>query len=185
MAKCTICKSCKGKRSCLLTSSEICSLCCGQTRNEIQCLSCSFYKQSARKYKQISGYTPQEMQNSLDLSYISNVIESALCGLDQNNDRNMRDPQAIEIIELLLDIYHFNDSEEKVEEKIHRLDCEAVIKIVKKEMNKVEATVLCKVLSAIYFVAQRRTRGNREYLDVIHKYVGFDSGSVGRTRLFG
>ena len=106
MAKCSICNSRKGKRRCLVSDSMICSLCCGNSRSEDTCMGCSYYQTPKRKYNEVPKFTPKQMENDLQLSDYSNVIESALCSYDIELENKLQDEDAIKIIELLLDKYH-------------------------------------------------------------------------------
>ena len=51
MAKCSACKSKKGKRTCQLVEGMICSLCCGQIRDKEKCKGCVHYKETVPKKK--------------------------------------------------------------------------------------------------------------------------------------
>ena len=67
MAKCTNCKSRKGKRKCLATDTFICSLCCGEIRTAETCQGCSYYKEPrlSRNYKSAPHFSLNMMINNM------------------------------------------------------------------------------------------------------------------------
>jgi hypothetical protein len=172
--KCPLCNSRKGKRKCQITNGSICSLCCGQTRNEESCQNCSFYldPRSTRKYSDVPSYSTRQMEDSFELQSYSNVIESALCLFDRETESVIKDPVPIKIIELLLDKYYFKDETIIFENKLIERGFDQVMKAIKKGMSKVPEEEIIKVLGVIHFVAKRRSTGKREYLEIINEYVG-------------
>ncbi|GGG05434.1 hypothetical protein [Cysteiniphilum litorale] len=182
MGKCPVCNR-KAKRNCLLEDiTSICSACCGSIRKENTCSKCSYYQPPRRNYKQITAYSPNEMEASLYLQNISEVIESAICDYDYEASWSLKDPTAIRIIELLLDQYHFQDTQPKEENETILLGFKQVAKQMQKNLKKIPNEEIIKTLGAIYFVAVRRTRGNREYLNIIKQYVGLNT-EIGRMRV--
>ena len=109
MAKCLICNSRKGKRQCLIADGLICSLCCGNTRTEATCSKCVFYQKPKRRYEEVPRYSVSEMDGNMDLQSYGNAIEGALCAYDIETEGKLNDSDAIRIIELLIDKYHFQD----------------------------------------------------------------------------
>jgi hypothetical protein len=174
MAKCPICNSRKGKRKCLVADGYICSLCCGQTRKEGICNSCSFYKEPGlkRKYNEVPSYTPKQMEANFELQECSNTIEGAICAFDQEVEHRINDDVAIRIIELLLDKYHFKDEVMKFDNDLVENGFHRVNKAIENDLSKVSQEKLVKIVGVIHFVAKRRSRGGREYLKVINDYVG-------------
>ncbi|WP_150469038.1 hypothetical protein [Cysteiniphilum sp. SYW-8] len=122
------------------------------------------------------------MEASLYLQNISEVIESAICDYDYEASWSLKDPTAIRIIELLLDQYHFQDTQPKEENETILLGFKQVAKQMQKNLKKIPNEEIIKTLGAIYFVAVRRTRGNREYLNIIKQYVGLNT-EIGRMRV--
>jgi hypothetical protein len=180
MAKCFVCDSRKGKRECLLSDTPICSLCCGNTRCEEKCTGCSFYKpkSSRRAYRDVPQYAPSQMQRHLELGVISNAIEATFCSYDASCEKTLRDPLLIRILELLMDKYYFGD-EAPLESDQKILDGYNLVLNTIAEEQKLEAfsdEKLVKVLGLIYSVGRRRSKGNREYLDFIHRFVGLRGG---------
>lgn len=112
------------------------------------------------------------MEASIELQEYSNAIEGAICAFDQETDQKINDTIPIRVIELLLDKYHFQDESvvfdnDLLERAFHYLN-----KVIETDLSKVPPNKLIKVLAVIYFVAKRRSRGGREYLEIINQYVG-------------
>lgn len=121
MAKCSICNSRKGKRKCKLVESFICSLCCGETRDNEKCTGCPFYNEFAelrRNYNTAPYYPVYKMANDLNLQDNANIIESAICQFDVELNHTINDNIVLRLIELLLDRYFFNDKEIKFKTKM-------------------------------------------------------------------
>lgn len=172
MAKCPECGRRKGKRLCPARDARVCSLCCGSLRKADMCGDCTFYKPPARDYDNLPRYSTAEMEDSERLDQISFPIESAVCLLDRNLGFELSDAQAIEILEVLLDLYAFGDTQDALSERIREQRCESVIALVQRELTPYPAEDIAKVLGAVRFVARRRARYGRDHLDVLHCYVG-------------
>jgi hypothetical protein len=174
MAKCPICNARKGKRKCLAADGHICTLCCGQTRKDEICQSCSFYKPPGlmRKYKEIPSYTPKQMAESMELQEYSNAIEGAISAFDRKTEYKINDDVAIRVIELLLDKYHFKDEILTFDNELVEKGFFHVNKAIEDDLAEVHIEELIKVLGVIYFVAKRRSLGGREYLRIVNNYVG-------------
>ena len=172
MAKCTICNSRKGKRKCLNEDGQVCNQCCGTTRTEETCSGCTYYQKPKRKYNDIPAYSVSEMNGSMELQSYGNTIESTLCAYDTACGGKLKDSQAIRIIELLIDKYHFQDQQMDQEDEIITNGVKLVDKSISDDLHDVEKEKIVKILRIIWFVARRRTRIGREYIDFIHEYVG-------------
>ncbi|WP_321492788.1 hypothetical protein [uncultured Desulfobacter sp.] len=172
MAKCSICNSRKGKRKCLVSNTMICSPCCGESRNEDICLDCSYFQKPKRKYNEVPKFTTSEMSNNDQLSAYSNVIEGALCSYDIELEKSLQDNDAIAILEMLLDKYHFSD--ENIENKSPTLisGFNYIEKAIQKDLSDIDREILVKIIGVIRFVANRRTKTGREYMNIIHQFVG-------------
>ena len=177
MAKCPICNSRKGKRKCLITDGVICSLCCGNTRTEEVCSECVFYQKPKRKYSEVPAYTVSEMDGNMELESYGNSIEGSLCAYDIENEGKLNDSDAIRIIELLIDKYHFQEQKMDQEHRIIEKGVGYIDESIRKDLKEVEDEEIVKVLGVIRFVAKRRTKTGREYMTVIHQYVGQRIGS--------
>jgi len=177
MAKCPLCNSRKGKRQCLIADSMICSVCCGNTRTAEKCSGCVFYQAPQRKYSAVPAYSVSDMDGNIELASYGNSIEGALCTYDIENGKSLTDREAIRIIELLIDKYHFQDLHTDQEPQIIGKGVEYVDKSIEEDLKNVDNDEIVKVLGVIRFVATRRTKIGREYMTVIHRYVGQRVGS--------
>lgn len=172
MAKCPICNSRKGKRKCLVADALICTQCCGETRTEEACSGCIFYQKPKRKYEEVPAYSPAEMERDMELETYGNAIEGALCAYDVENNNRLSDKDAIRILELLIDKYHFKDQKTDDEREIVKNGVAYVDGAIESDLNKVSDEEVVKLLGVIRFVAKRRTKIGREYMNLIHQYVG-------------
>lgn len=172
MAKCSLCNSRKGKRKCLVDDTWICSLCCGTSRSAEKCKGCSYYKKPKRKYNEIPKFTTIQMEKDERLADHANVIEGAFCSYDIQLDNKLNDNHAIKILELLLDKYHFLDENIDTQDQLIISGFKCVENAIKRELHNVEKSILVKLLAVIRFVAKRRTKSGREYMNIIHQYVG-------------
>ena len=179
MAKCALCNSRKGKRECRMVNAPICSLCCGQSRKYETCEGCSHYRdvQSNRRYSGIPKFSTAEMNADMELQSYANTIEATLCLWDQTSPTRLRDDTALRVLELLLDRYHFRDENVSVTEAVLFKGLEKVTNSINQDLADVPEEVIAKVIGVVYFVAKRRSKGGREYLDFIHQLVGVRVGS--------
>jgi hypothetical protein len=177
MSKCFVCNSKKGKRPCLLSEIPICTLCCGQTRKKEVCEGCSFYSdpvEEKRKYNSAPTFSTQQMADNFRLQDQANVIEAALCKFDYANSFNLQDEVAIQILELLLDKYFFQDEAPRCSDRLILEGVNSVVIDIKNNLASISGETLVKILSVIYTVAKRRGKlGGRPYFDFIKEYVGF------------
>jgi hypothetical protein len=177
MAKCPICNSMKGKRKCLIADGLICSLCCGKTRTEQACSECVLYQKPRRKYNEVPAYSVSEMDGNMELESYGNSIEGSLCAYDIENGGKLKDSDAIRIIELLIDKYHFKDQQLDHENQIIVYGVKYVDRSIREDLKDAGNDKIVKLLGVIRFVARRRTKIGREYMTVIHQYVGQRVGS--------
>jgi len=177
MAKCLICESRKGKRKCVISDGLICSQCCGSTRTEALCLGCVWYQKPTRRYNEVPTYSVSDMETNLELESYGNCIEGALCAYDVENQGALTDSDAIRVIELLIDKYHFQDEQLDQEPQVAVGGFQFVDKCIMEDLEGVDREKIVKVLGVIQFVAKRRTRIGREYLNIVHQYVGQRVGS--------
>lgn len=186
MAKCSICKSRKGKRKCKAEDSFVCSLCCGQSRNPDKCTGCSFYKSDShsRNYRKVPFYGIRQMSDSMELQDISNVVESILCGFDTETEINFTDKTALQLLELAFDKYHFRDSELEFSNPTLKSLFERMSQMIEKDLIDTPEEKVIKVSASIYRSIQRRTNGHREYLAFAQQYVGARVGSGARILQF-
>lgn len=172
MAKCPVCNAKKGKRKCSIKDDFICSLCCGEIRKEEACSGCSFFQKPTRKYNKVPAYTVSEMDGNEELESYGNSIEGALCAYDVENNDSLKDSDAIRIIELLVDKYHFMDDKINEEDQFVINGFHFVNNSISEDLSDLSNEILVKILGVIRFVAKRRTKTGREYMKIIHQYVG-------------
>jgi hypothetical protein len=178
MAKCPMCNSKKGKRVCkLVENQKVCSLCCGTTRNT-DCVGCEYYKTplASRKYNTVPKYSTQDMESNFTLQEYSNEIESALCKIDREYDLRLKDEIALDIYKLLMDKYFFRDKEFVFKSDIVKNGFELICSVIEYNNFDSDNEMLVKTIGVLYFVANRRTKGGREYFKVIEHYVGGGNG---------
>lgn len=174
MAKCPVCNSRKGKRECQINSHNlICSLCCGQTRND-SCKGCDFFEpvKTFRGYDDVPRFSIEAMSNDISLNSDSAVIEGSLCAYDIATDQVMNDKDAIKIYELLLDKYHFKNSDLSFPDEITKNGFLHIDSAIKKELSQNSHEEIVKLIGVIRFTAKRRGEIGRDYLEFIKGYVG-------------
>ena len=179
MAKCTLCKSRKGKRKCKVTETFICSLCCGETRTQEKCEGCSFFRAASanRNYRRVPFYSIQEMSDSFVLGEISDVIETALCRVWAADGKNVNDRTVSRLVELMLDKYHFNDEKQQIDDPVLAAGYQQFSRTIREELSQVSAEKLVKTLAAVYRSIRRRTMGGSSYLQFVSRFtgVGYDN----------
>ncbi len=156
----------------MIADKQICSLCCGKTREPGLCIECRYYRKPERKYNDVPRYSVGEMDGNIELENYGNTIESALCSYDIKNGNKLYDKEAIRIIELLIDKYHFGDKNVETDNAFIANGVDCVDDAIRKDLKKVNNEIIVNILGVIWFVAKRRTNVGREYMDVIHRYVG-------------
>jgi hypothetical protein len=72
--------------------------------------------------------------------------------------------------------YHYRASPSLCNEDLLREGFEMVIRAISSDLAEVSDEVIVRILGVIHFVARRRSRAGREYLDVIRQYVGLRVG---------
>ena len=135
-------------------------------------MECGYYRKPERKYNDVPRYSVREMDGNIELENYGNMIEGTLCSYDIENGNKLYDKEAIRIIELLIDKYHFGDNNIETDNAIIANGVGYVDDAIRKDLKKVSNEIIVKILGVIWFVAKRRTKVGREYMDVIHRYVG-------------
>jgi hypothetical protein len=178
MAKCPVCDSRKGKRKCTISEGHVCSVCCGQIRKEEACRGCSFFRKTEKKrsYSEVPSFSTHQMEANFDLQKYSNTIEGAICKLDYEANNAMNDGDAINLLELLIDKYHFGDETAKLDGAFLEKSFHYMTDVVDSDLHDVPRDTLVKILKVIHFVAKRRSQGGREYMKVINDLVGVRAG---------
>jgi hypothetical protein len=118
------------------------------------------------------------MEANFALQRYSDCIESTLCQWDLSHELSLNDPLAIKVIEMLLDKYHYHDSEVPPQDnELLNTGFDMVSNSISNNIPDVPEEILVKILAVLRFVARRRSSGAREYFDVIQMYVGPHVGS--------
>jgi hypothetical protein len=152
----------------------VCSLCCGENRRKETCHACIYYQDSSskRKYDDIPMFNPQVIANHDDLIKHSMVIEGTLCAFDLMEKTS--DSTILKILEKLLDDYYFHEDFHKIQNQDEAAS-KGYLQVkfaIEKNLSHVPAETIVKLIHGIYYVAKRRSMGNREYLDFIHQFIG-------------
>ncbi|MDO8947219.1 MAG: hypothetical protein Q7U88_08680 [Desulfocapsaceae bacterium] len=173
MAKCTVCDSRKGKRKCKSTGTFICSLCCGETREQEKCEGCSFISpvSVSRNYRSVPYFSTEEMANSLELEGIAENIETLLCMVWATDSKNVNDRTVARLVERMIDKYHFKDDKQPIPELTIASGEQLLSQTVISELERVPAEKLVKVLAAVYRAIQRRTIGGSSYLEFVSQFT--------------
>jgi hypothetical protein len=114
-----------------------------------------------------------EMQDDLELQSYSNSIEATLCLWDNSFHNRLKDVSALKVLEMLLDKHFFYDDDVSATDDVLQKGFEMVSTSIEEDLSALSNETLNKIISVIHFVANRRTKGGREYLDFIRKFVGF------------
>jgi histone deacetylase complex regulatory component SIN3 len=142
-------------------------------------MECYYYREPKpqNKYKDLPMFSLQRMDDDIDLQNYANAIESTLCSFDQSENQQLSDKTVLRILELLLDKYHFKQNDSSTEDSLINKGFTLVLSTIKEDLADLPEDSITKMIGTIYFVAKRRSKGNREYLDFIHRYVGIKIAS--------
>jgi len=102
---------------------------------------------------------------------LSLPAERALCTLDQQRDHEMRDAQAVELLELLLDRYAFGDSPEALATRASQLGCDDLLDAVHRELASEPPDQVAQAIALVRHTARRRDSGGRAHLELLHRFV--------------
>jgi len=182
MAKCTICNSRKGKRKCKATATFICSLCCGENRNQEECEGCSIFsgKLVGKNYRKVPYFSIEEMSASPELDDISNVIETALCEIWAADSEHVNDETVARVIEIVLNQYHFGAGDPQIKSSVLAAGHQLIAQTISEELGQVPVEKLVKILAAVYRSIQRRTNGGCSYLEFVSRFTGVYPGKTDR-----
>jgi hypothetical protein len=112
------------------------------------------------------------MQDDFDLQDHSNAIESAICAYDIQSGKRMTDAQFVELLERLLDFYHFNEEPKQFSSELVETGFLGIRETMTGDLEDCSNEEIVKLLGVIRFVAQRRARGGRDHMTILHQYVG-------------
>ncbi len=142
MAKCPVCNIRKGKRKCGIVNNQfVCSLCCASTRKEELCGDCVFYLPPQHNYDAVPAFSAAVLANNHALQNYSHQLENAY---------NAANPQdALAIIELLMNRYHFNEAEIKSSNALWQSGFAAADNVIKTDLQEVDNETLVNLLGAM------------------------------------
>lgn len=142
MAKCPVCNTRKGKRKCGIVNDQfVCSLCCANTRKEEICLDCVFYQPPQHNYDVVPAFSAAVLANNHALQNYSDQLENAY---------NASNPQdALAIIELLINKYHFNETEIQSSNAVWQAGFESADNLIKAELQEIDNETLVNLLGAM------------------------------------
>jgi hypothetical protein len=142
MAKCPVCNTRKGKRKCAIVNNQfVCSLCCANTRKEEICLDCVFYLPLQHNYDAVPAFSAAVLANNHALQNYSHRLENAY---------QAPNPQdALAIIELLLNKYHFNEAEIKTSNALWQAGFETADHVIKADLQEIDHETLINLLGAM------------------------------------
>ncbi|MGZ8184669.1 MAG: hypothetical protein ACXWT1_22235, partial [Methylobacter sp.] len=84
----------------------------------------------------------------------------------------LKDADAIKILELLMDKYHFKDAGINCDSPLLSAGFSFVDAVICKDLTGIDELVLVKVLSILHAVVKRLTKTGKEYMNIIHSYAG-------------
>jgi hypothetical protein len=116
------------------------------------------------------------MSNLDSLQDQANIIESAFCRLDEELENNFNDNDVMRLTELLLDHYHFNDSEIKFKNEMEEYGFSFINRVIENDLKNFSKEKTAKIIGTIYRSIKRHTSNRREYLNFIHQHVGLSVG---------
>jgi hypothetical protein len=153
-------------------------VCCGQIRKEEACLGCSFFRKTEknRSYGEVPSFSTHQMEANFDLQKYSNTIEGTISKLDSEANNAMNDGDAIKLLELLIDKYHFRDETPRLDGAFLEKSFQYMTDVVDSDLHDLPRDTLVKTLKVIHFVAKGRSQGGREYMKVINDLVGVRAG---------
>lgn len=172
--KCPICTTKKGKRSCQMTTSCICSSCCGTKRQAESCEGCSFYKPprtTAASDGEDSQMTPEIKEELL------NCFQSIIATHDYETNDEMNDSNAMNIINTIYNMCIGNN--QKVTENLKDAD-PLVFSGVKRvtdfiNNHSISRSYLMETFQEIRFLACDHIRNaidERNYLEYLRLNIG-------------
>lgn len=92
--------------------------------------------------------------------------------MDREHDNTLSDTDAVRLLELLIDRYHFKDETIAFDNPFIESCFHYMTGIIEEDLCEISPHTLVKILGVIRFVARRRSQGGREYMKVINDLVG-------------
>jgi hypothetical protein len=116
------------------------------------------------------------MSDDINLQDQANVIESAICQFDDEQNGNLNDNIIVRIVEFLLNRYHFKDDKLAFSNILEENGFMSIDRAIKEDLSSLQDEELTKLLGTIYRSINRHTVNSREYIDFIHEHVGLRVG---------
>jgi len=121
-------------------------------------------------------FSTQEMADRIELEHIADLIETTLCQVWANDPENVNDRTAARLVELMMDKYHFNDTEPRMDTPVRAEGYAMLSRNISRELSHIAPEVLVKVLAAVYRSIQRRSIGGSSYLQFVSNFTGVEPG---------
>lgn len=118
------------------------------------------------------SFTTNQVHESDVLTGYSNAIEGAFCAYDIENNKALNDADAIKILELLIDKYHFKDTEINCDSSFLSAGFNFVDAVIGRDLAGIDELELVKLLCILHAVVKRLTKTGKEYMNIIHSYAG-------------
>jgi len=175
MGTCNVCNTRKAKRKCI-NGEETCPLCCGTTRNSDKCEGCQYFSGGGsngnkRNYKEISRYSAEIIAENFSIQSKCQNIEFVIVEFDKQNNQKINDEIVLKALEKTLDKFHFKNETLIFENELIEELFEMIVSIIDEFFGILPETETSKILASIWYYAQKRSKGRREYLDFIKNYI--------------
>ncbi len=112
------------------------------------------------------------MADNPDLENIANVVELSLCQIWESDRQHVDDRTAARLVELMIDMYHFNDDTPLVDTSVLEEGFRFFSQNIGNKLTHIPPEQLVKVLAAVYRSIQRRTLGGSNYLQFVNQFTG-------------
>jgi len=178
--KCSVCDQQKGKRTCTRFGGEICSKCCGTSRDE-SCSSCTYYQPTElvdlRKIPRFYDFG-KEVDNNPEFACASMALEVSIKEFDFLNGHKTFDSIAVGALKYLISKL----MNQKIPETLNNQTCQ-LLSILESRIEEIKqntlynynSDLLTKIINTVYYVAERRSKGGREYLDFLFQTLPNDT----------
>jgi hypothetical protein len=120
------------------------------------------------------------MANLYSLQDDANAIESAICKFDEEQNNGLNDGTIVNIIQLLLDRFHFQDPNLVFSNRVEEDGFKSISRDIEEDFPNKSTDEIAKLLGTIYRSALRHKAYGRAYIDFIHGHVGLRVGKGAR-----
>lgn len=148
-----------------------------------KCDGCSYFKdaKSTRNYRKVPYFPLSQISNVFSLQDDANAIESAICEFDEEQNNSLNDDAIVNILELLLNRFHFEDENLVFANELAESGFVSVERAIKEDLSTKPTDEIVKLLGTIYRSALRHNAHSRAYIDFIHEHVGLRIGKGARV----